>query len=232
LTNDVWRCLFQALCASGDCLSRSAGMVRIAVSRSETERHQTALRGRAPDAFPRRDRFVLSLSRGMLDVAPQKPLRADEPVTQIDELGLRRVTASNPAGAAGIETRVRFWDGLVAAAPASVSLHSVVGPQQSCCSLPKQSWCKRGRTPSGSMFGSSVTGPGANPALGGVGRVPQRDGEVKPHKTVSKVAVVVSAPVRRAAPRAGPKVRHSRSCRLFPLSWFPVCAYFTRAGTS
>jgi len=96
----------------------------------------------------------------MLDVAPQKPLRADEPVTQIDELGLRRVTTHNPAGAVGIETRVHFWCGLVAAAPASVSLHSVVGPQQSCCSLPKRCWCNRGRTPLGSMFGSSVTGRG------------------------------------------------------------------------
>ena len=56
----------------------------------------------------------ISPSGGILDVAPQKPLRADEPVTQIDELGLRRVTANNPAGAAGIETRVRFWDGLAA----------------------------------------------------------------------------------------------------------------------
>ena len=44
----------------------------------------------------------------MLDVAPQKPLRADEPVTQIDELGLRRGTARNQAGAVGIETHVRF----------------------------------------------------------------------------------------------------------------------------
>jgi hypothetical protein len=50
----------------------------------------------------------------MLGVAPQKPLRADEPVTQNDELGLRRVTAGNHAGAAGIETRVRFWNGLAA----------------------------------------------------------------------------------------------------------------------
>jgi hypothetical protein len=49
-----------------------------------------------------------------LDVAPQKPLRADEPVTQIDELSLRRVTTSNPAGAAEIETRVRFWCSLIA----------------------------------------------------------------------------------------------------------------------
>ena len=64
--------------------------------------------------FPRRDRFVLSPSGERLDVAPQKPLRADEPVTQNDELGPRRVTASNPAGAAGIETRVRFWCGLAA----------------------------------------------------------------------------------------------------------------------
>ena len=56
----------------------------------------------------------ISLSRGMLNVAPQKPLRADEPVTQFDELGPLRGTACDPTGAAGIETRVRFWCGLVA----------------------------------------------------------------------------------------------------------------------
>ena len=50
----------------------------------------------------------------MLDVAPQKPLRADEPVTQNDELGPRRVTADNQTDAVGIETRVRFWGGLAA----------------------------------------------------------------------------------------------------------------------
>ena len=52
--------------------------------------------------------------QGMLGVAPQKPLRADEPVTQNDELGLRRGTASNQTGAAGIETHVRCWNGLAA----------------------------------------------------------------------------------------------------------------------
>ncbi len=67
----------------------------------------------SPGMYPCRRRFAPHFPfRGMLDVAPQKPLRADEPVTQIDELGLRRVTAGNPADAAGIETRVRFWDGL------------------------------------------------------------------------------------------------------------------------
>ena len=65
--------------------------------------------------FPCRDcGACISLFKEMLDVAPQKPLRADEPVTQIDALGLRRVTASNQAGAAGIETRVRCWCGLAA----------------------------------------------------------------------------------------------------------------------
>jgi hypothetical protein len=57
---------------------------------------------------------AIPLSRGILDVAPQKPLRADEPVTQNDELGPRGVTVSNPAGAVGIETRVRCWCGLAA----------------------------------------------------------------------------------------------------------------------
>jgi len=41
------------------------------------------------------------------------------------------------------------------------------------------------------MFDSSVTGLGANPTVGGVRQVPQRDDEVEPQKTVSKVAVVV-----------------------------------------
>lgn len=111
----------------------------------------------------------------MLDVAPQKPLRADEPVTQIDELGLRRGTTHNPAGAVGIETRVHFWCGLVAAAPASVSLHSVVGPQQSCCSLPSQRLVQSRTDSFGFDVNSSVTGLGANPTMVGVGRVPQRD---------------------------------------------------------
>ena len=59
---------------------------------------------------------------------------------------------------------------------------------------------------------SSVTGLGANPTVVGVGRVPQGDEEVEPQKTVSQVAVVVNAPVRRAAPQARPKVRHAYSC--------------------
>ena len=54
------------------------------------------------------------LSGEFLHVAPQKPLRADEPVTQKNELGPRRVTTSNPAGAVGIETRVRWGCGLAA----------------------------------------------------------------------------------------------------------------------
>src|SRR6266542_3481837 len=130
----------------------------------KTERHQTALRGqalarsRAGTASP-----IVPLSREMLDVAPQKPLRADEPVTQNDELGPRRVTTGNPAGAAGIETRVRFWCGWLPAAPASVSLHSVVGPQQSFHRCGNRCCRKRGRTPSGSIVGSSVTSLGANP---------------------------------------------------------------------
>ena len=106
-------------------------MVHVTVSRSATERHHTALRGRALTRSHARTASSVPLSRGLLDVAPQKPLRADEPVTQNDELGPRRVTASTQAGAARIETRVRCWCGLAAAAPASVSLHSDVGPQQS-----------------------------------------------------------------------------------------------------
>ena len=61
--------------------------------------------------------------------------------------------------------------------------------------------------------------PGGQSSQSGVRHGPQRDGEVKPQKTVSKVAVVVSAPVRSVAPQAGPKVRHGLSG-------------FTSAGTS
>ena len=65
--------------------------------------------------FPCQDGFARHFPfQRMLDVAPQKPLRADEPVTQNDELSPRRVTADNQTGAAGIETRVRFWYGLAA----------------------------------------------------------------------------------------------------------------------
>ena len=143
----------------------------------------------------------------MLDVAPQKPLRADEPVTQNDELGPRGVTASNPAGAAGIETRGRCWCGLAAAAPASVSLHSVVGPRQS---LPRaQSMLVLSRMDSfGFDGGFSGHRSGGQSNRVGSDRCRSETGEVKPQKKVSKVAVVVSAPVRRAAPQAGPKVRH------------------------
>jgi len=188
-------------------------MVRIAVSRSKTERHQTALRGQALTcSHVRTASPAISLSREMLDVAPQKPLRADEPVTQNDELGLRRVTAATTPTPRESRPAYAFGMAWLLAAPASVSLHSVVGPQQSfrrcpinveaiedgflrvrCCNLRSPTW-----------------GP-IQPS--GVRQVPQRDGEVKPQKMVSKVAVVVSAPVRRAAPQAGPKVRHGRSCR-------------------
>ena len=165
--------------ASGDRLSCSFGMVRIAVSRSETERHQTALRGRAPacsHAGTASPRFLFPGE--FWDVAPQKPLRADEPVTQNDELGPRGVMASNPAGAAGIETRVRFlgWPGCL---PRRLQLVFTrwSGRNSLCLVGSKRCGCHRGRTPSDSMFGSSVTGLGANPTVGGVGRVPQRDDE-------------------------------------------------------
>ena len=50
--------------------------------------------------------------------------------------------------------------------------------------------------------------PGGQSSRNGVRHLPQRDDEVKPHTMVSEVAVVVNAPVRRAAPQVGPKVRH------------------------
>ena len=93
----------------------SVGVVRIAVSRSAklsgTKQPYEIWPRHVPMPGLRRPHFPF---QGMLDVASQKPLRADEPVTQNDELGLRRVTVDNQTGAVGIETRVRFWCGLAA----------------------------------------------------------------------------------------------------------------------
>lgn len=135
------------------------------IALSKTERHQTALRGQAPacshagTASP-----TISLSGGMLDGAPQKPLRADEPVTQNDELGPRRVTTGNQTVLRESRPACAFGVGWLPAAPASVSLHSVVGPQQSFPSL-RQAMLPHSRTDSfGFDGGSSVTGLGANPS--------------------------------------------------------------------
>jgi hypothetical protein len=86
--------------------SRSAEVVRFTVSRPGTERHQTALRGRA--------KAPAGASTAADEAAtPQKPLRTDEPVMQNGVLDPLKVTAdsrsapreSRPAGA---------WCGLAA----------------------------------------------------------------------------------------------------------------------
>src|SRR4051794_10894632 len=71
----------------GDCFYAATGWFASRYRAQKTERHQTALRGQAPTRSHVRTAPSVPPSRGMLDVAPQKPLRADEPVTQIDELG-------------------------------------------------------------------------------------------------------------------------------------------------
>ena len=71
-----------------------------------------------------------------------------------------------------------------------------------CCN---RCCCNRGRTPSGSLVCSSVTGPGANPSVAGSDVCRSETKGLEAHKKVSNVAVVVNAPVRRAAPQTGPE---------------------------
>ena len=103
------------------------------------------------------------LSWEMLDVAPQKPLRADEPVTQNDELGLRGVTASNQTGAAGIETRVRLvWPGCL---PRRLQLVFTRSSGRNSLFARCPIVLVQSRSDSfGFDVQSPVTGPGANPA--------------------------------------------------------------------
>jgi hypothetical protein len=80
-------------------------------------------------------------------------------------------------------------------------------------SVVAQSMSMQARTDSfgfdGGFFGHR---PGGQSKLNGVGRVPQRDRRGRSLRRKSRSAVVVSAPVRRAAPQVGPKVRHGLSC--------------------
>ena len=153
----------------------SVGMVRVAVSRSKTERRQTALRGQA-------------LTRSHVRTASSLPPSGECWTSRLRNLSVPTNRSRKSMSSASAEerrtTRPAPWESrpacafgvaLVAAAPASVSLHSVVGPQQSCCSLPSQRLVQSRTDSFGFDVNSSVTGLGANPTMVGVGRVPQRD---------------------------------------------------------
>ena len=180
-------CLFKA---SGAVDGRwcGAGVVRLAVLRTVNVRHQTALRGRvgAPSGAPTVTEPGGS-RRSARHASETSPYR--RPVTQNDELDPRRVTAG--VGPAWWESRPTHAFGMAwpPAASASVSLHSVVGPQ------PSSDRCPIGATIVGwplynSMLDSfggarefSGRRPGGQSKPNGVGRVPQRDGSgSKPHK--------------------------------------------------
>jgi len=92
-------------------------------------------------------------------------------------------------------------------ASASVSLHSVVGPQQSYCRWSNQCWTNRRRTQSGSLAGSPVTGLGANPNATGSDLCRSETSRGRCPTGSLDSAVVVSAPVSRATPQAGPERR-------------------------
>jgi hypothetical protein len=75
----------------------------------------------------------------------------------------------------------------------------------------------RGRIPSGSMVVLRSPAWGPIQAKRGPTNAAARRAGSKPQKKSLESAVVVSAPVRRAAPQAGPKFRHGLSCRVFLL---------------
>ena len=202
-------------------------MVRIAVSRSETERHQTALRGQALTRSHVRTASPIPLFQGNVG------RRASE-TSPCRRAGNAKRRARPPQGDGWLPDRRRgnrdprallMWPGCLPRRLQLVftrssgrdSLFRRCGDR--CCS-------NRRRIPSGSML--VLRSPAWGPIKrNGVRHVPQRDRRGRgPRRKVSNFAVVVSAPVRRAAPQAGPKVRHGRSYRLFHLSVIPLSVRF------
>jgi hypothetical protein len=195
LTNDVWRCLFQALWRPGPSLC-SAGKVHVAVSRSESERHQTALRGRA-----------LTRSRART-ASPATPLSGGNVGRRASETSPCRRTGNarrrarpprgdgeQPAGAVGIETRVRFWCGWLLVAPVQLVFTRSSGRNSLFHRCGNQCCHKRGRVPSGSIvILRSPPGGQSNRGWGPTCAAARREGSLPQKK--SRSAVVVSAPVR------------------------------------
>src|SRR5262249_13131475 len=172
-------------------------MVRFTASRSETERHQTALRGRAltrsraRTALPDVPSLWGNVGRGASEPPPCRRAgnakRRARPPRGDDRRPGRRRGNRDPRA-------LLVWPGCL---PRRLQLVCTRSSGRNSLFFVAPSMWVQSRTDSFGFDGdSSATGLGANPTVGGVGRVPQRDAGVKPHKTVSKVAVVVSAPVR------------------------------------
>jgi hypothetical protein len=149
------------------------------------ERHQTALRGQATASFRSSD-------CRRQPATPQKPLRADEPVKQNGELDPQGGDGCRQAHSGGIETSV-----------SRERLPSAASAQLGCT---RSSGRIGGRGSIGSRSCSAGAGPRANPNATGSGVcrtatlgivVPQERSPGRGRR---------GAPVRQAAPRAGPVV--------------------------
>jgi hypothetical protein len=134
---------------------------------------------------------------------PQKPLRADRPVTLVGQLDPRRVTASRWRVRGGIETPGGRWHQHEAAS-AQLDVDSVVGPPRSPAPHPGGALFSSGLI---SSVRQPVTGPGANPCKRGracaAARL-QRSSLTRSSCQRGRRG----APVRRVAPRTGPVVTH------------------------
>ena len=185
--------------------------------------------------FPCRDRFVLHFSfrgnvgRGASETSPCRRTgnakrRARPPQSDGERPGRRRGNR-DPRALLG-------WPGCLPRRLQLVFTRSS-GRNSLCLVGSKRCGCHRGRTPSDSMFGSSVTGLGANPTVGGVRQVPQRDHEgSKPQKKVSTNAVVVGCP---SSACSSPGRAEGSSWSLLEGVFFIGCSSYsgvTRAGTS
>ena len=176
----------------------SVRMVRInGIALSNTERHQTALRGPAQTcSHARTATRAFSSFRGILtrrasETSPCRRAgdakkRARPPQGDDEQPGRRR--GNRDPRALGV------WPGCLPRRLQLVCTRS--SGRNSLFRRCGNRCCRnRGRTPLGSMGGAPVTGLEANPTVGGVRQVPQRDHEgSKPQKKVSTNAVVVGCP--------------------------------------
>jgi hypothetical protein len=173
--------LFKPFGLRGDCFYAATGWFASRYRAQKAERHQTALRGQAPTRSHVRTASSVPLSRGRLDVAPQKPLRADEPVTQIDELGPEGNGWQPGQRRGNRDPRALLWPGclprrLQLVFTRSSGRHSLFVVAAIQVGVP---WCSNRDGLLWVRCKSSVTGPGANPIVTGSDRCRSETGEVE-----------------------------------------------------
>jgi hypothetical protein len=195
LTNDVWRCLVSSPLASGDRLCAAPGWFASryhAQNLSGTKQPYEVKPCRVPAPGPHRPfPFRGNVGRRASETSPCRRAgnakrRARPPQGDGEQPGRRR--GNRDPRALGV------WPGCLPRRLQLVCTRS--SGRNSLFRRCGNRCCRnRGRTPLGSMGGAPVTGLEANPTVGGVRPVPQRDHEgSKPQKKVSNNAVVVGCP--------------------------------------